>query len=69
MDMPCKVLCNCLQGWTGGGVVGCWPNTDPIHLSGVNLAMLHCRLVFGDDTVLLINFASASPVLSFSAAD
>ena len=66
MDMPCEVLCNCLQGWTGGGVVGCWPNTDPVHLSGVNLAVLHCRLVSGEDIVVLHNFASA--LLSFSAA-
>jgi len=66
IDTPCEVLCTCLQGWTGGGVVGCWPNTHPIHLSGVNLANLHCRLVFGEDIVLLLNFASA--LLSFSAA-
>ncbi len=65
-DMLYKVSCNCLQGWTGGGTVGCRPNTDPIHLSGVNVALLHCRLVFGEDIVVLHNFASA--LLSFSAA-
>ena len=56
------MLCNCLQGWTGGSVVGCWPNIDSVHLSGVNLA-LPCRLVFGEDLVVLRNFALAYLVL------
>lgn len=66
MDMSCEVSCNCLQGWIGGGVVGCWPDTDPNHLSGVILALLQCRLVLGEDIVVLHNFASA--LFSCSAA-